>query len=183
MTHDGSRQSWGIRLSGTGGQGIILAGVILAEAAVRQGLNVVQTQVYGPESRGGASRAEVIISRGHIAYPKVTRPDILLVMSQEAANRYVPTVGEDGLIISDSTHVRRLPESAARTVEVPISATARDELGREIVASTVAAGVVAALTEIIDREALREAVLARVPRGTGELNLKAMGAGYRLAGV
>lgn len=177
------RNSWELRLSGTGGQGIILAGVILAEAAVRQGLNVVQTQVYGPESRGGASRAEVIISRGHIAYPKVSRPDVLLVMSQEAANRYVRSVGADGLIIADVTHVRELPETAARTVKVPISATARDELGREIVASVVATGVLAALTGVVGREALEEAVTARVPRGTSGLNLKAMAAGYKLVGA
>jgi len=176
-----AKDAWQIRFSGTGGQGIILAGIMLAEAAVIEGLNVVQSQVYGPESRGGSSKCEVIVSRGTIDYPKVTRPDILLVMSQEAADRYAPTVGEDGLLIVDSTHVHRVPEVKARVLRAEVSGVARDELGKEIVASAVAVGLLVGITGVVSEESLRRAVEARVPRGTTELNLKAMEAGLRLA--
>lgn len=170
-----------IRISGRGGQGIILAGIILAEAALLDGLNVVQSQVYGPESRGGASRAEVIISRQAISYPKVTVPDILLVMSQEAATKYAVTVKVEGLLVVDSTYVRTTPPVKARVFRAPISGTARDEIGREIVASAVAAGLIAGLSEVVSVESVREAVKRRVPAGTAELNLRAVEAGLALA--
>jgi 2-oxoglutarate ferredoxin oxidoreductase subunit gamma len=170
-----------LRLSGKGGQGMILAGIILAEAALLDGLNVVQSQVYGPESRGGASKAEVIISRETISYPKVTRPDILLVMSQEAAARYAGTVKDDGLLVVDSTYVREIPPVKARVVRAPISGVARDRLGREVVASVVAAGLVAGLSGVVSTDNVREAVRARVPQGTVDLNLKAVEAGLELA--
>jgi len=173
--------SWQVRLSGKGGQGIIFAGIVLAEAAVVEGLNVVQSQVYGPESRGGASKAEVIISRDVISYPKVTQPDVVLVMSQEGADRYAATVKADGLLVADATHVKDLPEVKARVVKVPVSAIARDRLGREQVASAVAAGVVVGLTRMVSTGALRRAITARAPRGTVELNLKAMEEGLKLA--
>ncbi|HCJ09715.1 MAG TPA: 2-oxoacid:ferredoxin oxidoreductase subunit gamma [Clostridiales bacterium] len=173
--------TWQVRLSGAGGQGLILAGIILAEAAVIDGRNVVQSQVYGPESRGGASKAEVIISDQPIRYPKVTVPDVLLVMSQEAADRYAATVRPGGLLVVDTTHVHEVPEVDARVFELPISGVARDELGREIVASVVAVGVLVALTGVVSREGAREAVRARVPAGTEELNLRALEAGHRLA--
>ncbi|MEW6031590.1 MAG: 2-oxoacid:acceptor oxidoreductase family protein [Bacillota bacterium] len=171
----------GIRLSGRGGQGIILAGILLAEAALRDGLNVVQTQVYGPESRGGASKAEVIVSRGPISYPKVVRPDVLLVMSQAAVDRYAGTLKEEGLLVVDTTYVHSVPAVKGRVVERPISGVARDRLGREIVASTVAAGLLVGLTGVVGVESLRDAVKARVPGGTLDLNLKALEAGFELA--
>jgi len=175
------KETWEIRFSGTGGQGIILAGIMLAEAAVIEGLNAVQSQVYGPESRGGASKSEVIVSRGTIDYPKVTEPDVLLVMSQEAADRYAPTVGKGGLLIVDSTHVHHVPEVEARVLRAEVSGVARDELGKEIVASAVAVGLLVGLTGVVGEESLRRAVELRVPRGTTELNVKAMQAGLRLA--
>ena len=170
-----------LRLSGRGGQGIILTGIILAEAALLDGLNVVQSQVYGPESRGGASKAEVIISRETISYPKVTEPDILLVMSQEAAARYAATVKDDGLLVVDSTYVRETCPVKARVVRAPISEMARDQLGREVVASAVAAGLIAGLSGVVSTENAREAVRLRVPPGTEGLNLKAVEAGLGLA--
>jgi 2-oxoglutarate ferredoxin oxidoreductase subunit gamma len=173
--------SWEVRLSGKGGQGIIFIGIVLAEAAAREGLNVVQSQVYGPESRGGASKAEVIIRDIRISYPKVTRPDVVFVMSQPAADRYASSVREGGLLAVDCTHVHRLPEVAARVVQAEVSGVARDELGREQVASAVAAGFLTGLTGMVSVEALREAISARAPRGTVDLNVKAMEAGLRLA--
>lgn len=174
---------WEVRLSGRGGQGIIFIGIVLAEAAVLEGLNVVQSQVYGPESRGGASKAEVIISERSINYPKVRRPDVVLVMSQEAADRYAETVKADGLLAADSTHVHRLPEVAARVAQAPLSGLARDELGKEQVASAVAAGFLVGLTGIVTVDSLRRAIAARAPKGTADLNIRAMEAGLGLASL
>ena len=169
-----------VRLAGEGGQGMILAGVILAEAAaVYDGLNAVQTQSYGPEARGGASRSEVIIARGEVDYPKVMAADLLLCMSQEACDRFYEQVKDEGLIVVDSTSDSRLPSH--RAVAVPVSQLATEETGRKITASIVALGLVAGLTGVVSRQALATAVAERVPRGTEELNLKALGVGYTAA--
>lgn len=165
-----------VRLAGEGGQGMILAGVILAEAAaVHDGLNAVQTQSYGPEARGGASRSEVIVARGEIDYPKVMQADLLLCMSQEACDRFHEQVRDDGCIVVDSDHVKRLP--GHRVVALPISSIAEQATGRRVTASVVALGVLAALTGVVSKEALERALVDRVPRGTEALNLQALEAG------
>ncbi len=169
-----------IRLAGTGGQGAILAGILLAEAAIQDGKNVVQTQSYGPEARGGASRAEVIISDSEIHYPKVTDADITLCMGQEACDRYGCQMRKDGLLILDSDHVTRAPTT--RAVHAPLTSTALEVTGREIVANVVGLGVLVGLTGIVSREALEKAVQGRAPRGTEEINLKALAAGFDAAG-
>ena len=102
-----------IRLAGMGGQGMILAGVLLADAAIRDGKNAVQTQSYGPEARGGASRSEVIISSDEIDYPEVIQADVVLCMSQHACDKYAHPLKLDGLLIVDSGHVQRLPTTLA----------------------------------------------------------------------
>lgn len=168
-------------LSGTGGQGLILAGQILAEAAVLDGKNTVQTQSYGPEARGGASRSEVIISDGEIDYPKVTRPDVLLAMSQEALNKYSPLVGRGGTIIVDTTYIEELPSTLARVVAFPCSRMAKENLGREVVANIVALGALAAITGVVSRESLEEALLHRIPKGTEDLNKRALELGWESA--
>ncbi len=170
-----------IRLSGSGGQGLILAGIILAEAAIKDGLNTVQTQSYGPEARGGASKAEVIISRGDIDYPKVTEPQIMLAMTREACDKYISTLRHDGVLIVDGTFVERIPETGARVYSLPITRLAKDELGKSLVANIVALGAVVGLTGVVSREAITEAVLARVPKGTEELNKKALALGFERA--
>jgi len=170
-----------IRLSGTGGQGLILAGIIMADAAIRDGKNSVQSQSYGPEARGGASRSEVIIGDGEIDYPKVSNPDVLLVMSQEACDKFARDLSRGGIIIADSTYVEKLPEVDGVVYQLPISKTAREETGREMVANVVALGVVARITGIVSREALTEALMARIPRGTEEINRKALELGWQLA--
>jgi len=170
-------ERWEARLAGAGGQGLITAGIILAEAAVLAGRNAVQTQSYGPESRGGASRAEVVISDGEIDYPKVIRPDVLLVMTPEACRRYLGGLKEGGLLVADQDLVDDIPPGPYRVVRVPITRIAREEAGREIVANIVALGVLVALTEVVSEEVLERAVLARVPKGTEELNRKALRAG------
>ncbi len=166
-----------VRLAGEGGQGMILAGVILAEAAaVYDGLNVAQTQSYGPEARGGASRSEVVISHGDIDYPKVMSSDLLLCMSQESCDKFYSQLKEDGCIVVDSTSVRRVPSH--RAISVPISDLAEEATGRRITASIVALGVICGLSGVVSRSALEQAVAGRVPRGTEELNLKALTAGF-----
>ena len=166
-----------IRLAGEGGQGMILAGVILAEAAaVHDGLNAVQTQSYGPEARGGASRSEVIVARGEVDYPKVMDADFLLCMSQEACDKFYTQVKEDGWILVDASNVTRVPSH--RAVALPISDLAEEVTGRRITASMVGLGLVGGLSGIVSREALDKAVADRVPTGTEEINLKALAAGF-----
>ena len=166
-----------VRLAGEGGQGMILAGVILAEAAVvHDGLNAVQTQSYGPEARGGASRSEVIIAKGEIDYPKVMVPDLLLCMSQEACDKFYSQVKDDGWIIVDSTNVGRVPSH--RALVVPLSEIAERVTGRRITASMVALGLVCGMSGLVTRESLTKAMTARVPAGTEEINAKALAAGF-----
>lgn len=126
-----------IRLSGSGGQGLILAGIILAEAGgIYDGHEVIQTQSYGPEARGGASRAEVIISDDVIDYPKVVLPDVVLVMSEEACDKYARDVREGGIVVVDETNIKLRPEIEGGTVvSLPITDIARHEVGREVVAT------------------------------------------------
>lgn len=168
------------RLSGTGGQGLILAAIILAEAAAREGNNVVQTQSYGPEARGGASKAEVIIDSGEIDYPKVNVPDLVLAMSESAYKKYGSEYKENGIVLVDGTFVRDA-ESNCRTVVLPITRQAREVLGKEIVANIVALGVINGLTKIVSDESLKQAVLNRAPKGTEELNARALELGLSMA--
>lgn len=170
-------ERWEACLAGSGGQGIISAGIILAEAAVLAGLNAVQTQSYGPESRGGASRSEVVLSDGEVDYPKTLHPDVLLALTADACGRYAARTRAEGLLIVDD-RVEPVPPGPYRVVRAPITRIAADELGRPIVANIVALGVLAALTEIIPLDALERAVLARVPRGTEALNRAALHRGF-----
>jgi len=169
---------WEACLAGSGGQGIISAGIILAEAAVLAGLNAVQTQSYGPESRGGASRAEVVLSDGEIDYAKTTRPDVLLALTADACTKYAARTKTGGLLIVDD-QVDPVPPGPYLLIRAPITRIAVSDLGRPIVANIVALGVLAALTEIVPIDVLEEAVLARVPRGTEELNRTALRRGFQ----
>ena len=169
-----------LRLSGSGGQGLLLAGIILSEAAIHEDKNAVQTQSYGPEARGGASKAEVIISHDDIDFPKVTAPNVVLALTQIAADKYVDSVREDGIVIVDSKIVLPAGLKAGKIISVPIMETASEKVGRSIVANIVAIGVIVAATQVVSREAVEAAVLARVPKGTEDLNRKALEEGYLL---
>ncbi len=168
-----------VRLAGTGGQGAILAGIILAEAAIHEGKTVVQTQSYGPEARGGASRSEVVIAEAEIDYPKVLEPHITLCMSQEACDRYGADTRNGGLLVLDSDHVSRA--STTQAVRVPLTSVARKATERAITANVVGLGLLAGLTGIVSRESLEAAVRAHAPPGTEELNRRALAAGYEEA--
>ncbi len=167
------------RLSGSGGQGLLLAGIVLAEGAILDGKNAVQTQSYGPEARGGSSKAEVVVSEDDIDYPKATDPDFLLALTTDAYKAYGTLMGK-GLIIVDSS-VCLDPAIAARTVAVPILDTAATTIGKKVVANIVALGVLGGVSGVVRQATLEKAVLNRVPKGTEDLNLKALRAGFELA--
>lgn len=165
-----------IRLSGSGGQGLLLAGIVLAEAAILDGKNAVQTQSYGPEARGGASKSEVIISDEEIFYPRVRKPGVFLALTQEAYDKYVGSMEKDGIIIVDQS-VKITDVKCAENYQLPILDTAKNVVGRAMVANIVALGTINEITGLISPEALEKAVLNRVPKGTEELNRKALAAG------
>ena len=168
-----------IRFAGFGGQGIIKSGIITAAAAcIHSGKNAVQTQSYGPESRGGACKSEVVISEDEIDFPKVVEPDILVVMSQHAYNDYVEDVKSDGVVILDPDMIPREKSlKDLKVYRVPATKIA-EELGRRIVANIVMLGAFTAITELLDEKALKESVKENIPRGTEELNLAAFDKGF-----
>ena len=171
-----------LRFSGAGGQGLILAGVIMAEAAsIYEGKQAVQSQSYGPEARGGASKSEVIISDKPIDYPKATKVDALLALTQEACDKYVHDLKAGGVLLLDSDLVKRMPEGDFNITKFPIINTAKNEVGREIVANIVALGAMVALSGVVSRANAEKAVLARVPEAFVELNKKAFILGYEKA--
>ncbi len=168
-----------VRFSGAGGQGLITAGIILAQAAaIVEGKHAVQSQSYGPEARGGASKSEVIISDAPIDYPKATLVDACLAMTQVAADKYSDTIKAGGLLLLDDDLVKEDPKGDFKIYRMPITNTAKNEIGREIVANVVAMGAMVALTGIVSKEAGEKAVLDRVPEAFKELNQKAYAAGY-----
>ena len=169
-----------IRLSGSGGQGMILGSVILSEAIGKdETKNVVQTQSYGPEARGGASKADVVISSNEVYYPKAMKLDLLLAMTQESLNAYFPALKENGILVIDDGLVTQIPTDDY--YGLPFTRLAREEVGHIMVANVIALGAIAALTGIVSKEDLIEAVLTRAPRGTEDKNRKAVEIGYQEA--
>lgn len=170
-----------IRLSGAGGQGLITAGVILAEAALQEGKTVVQTQTYGPEARLGSSKSEVIIAAsGRIAYPQVTVPDILICLSDESARKYIGQTNAKTLVLFDSTFVPSSVTGQGAIHRLPITETAV-AVGNKMAANTVALAVVNRLANLVSEASLKAAVTARVPAKFRTLNEKALLAGDELA--
>jgi 2-oxoglutarate ferredoxin oxidoreductase subunit gamma len=169
-----------IRLSGSGGQGLILIGIILAEAAgVYDGKYVAQTQSYGPEARGGSSKAEVVISDMEIDYPKALRLDVLLAMNQKSCDDYYMDLKPEGVLIVDSTFVTQIP--LPKAFQIPFTRIARERFKREMVANIIALGAISKLAPIVSSKAIEAAVLARVPKGTEKLNRDALKAGMNAA--
>jgi len=168
-----------IRLSGSGGQGMVFAGTVLAEAiGVEDGKNVCQTQSYGPEARGGASRSDLVVSTGEIYYPKPLKLDLLLALTQEACDTYFPALKEEGVLIVDSGLVDQLPDHKVHGF--PFTQIARDKIGTPMMANIIALGTIAALTKIVTKKGFLEAIKRRAPKGTEERNLKAAEIGFGL---
>jgi len=168
-----------IRFSGAGGQGLITAGIILAEAAaIIEGKDALQSQSYGPEARGGASKSEVIISDAPIDYPKATVVDACLAMTQEAADKYAKGIKKGGLLLLDADFVKTAPEGDFIIYRLPIMRMAKEDIGREIVANVIALGAVIGMTNVVSKDAGEEAVMRRVPPAFKELNQKAYNLGY-----
>lgn len=168
-----------IRIAGFGGQGVILSAIVIGRAAsIIEGGFATMTQSFGPEARGGACSAQVIIDSKPVLYPYVTNPDVLIVMSQEAYTKFAPELKEGGTLIveQDLVKVSGL-SSAGRVYSAPATRLA-EELGKRMVLNIVMVGFTAAVTNIIDHEAMRKAVSDSVPPAFRDLNLKAFDRGY-----
>lgn len=173
---------YSIRLSGAGGQGLIQAARILAEAAaVYDNKNAAESCSYGPEARGSASRAEIVISDETIDYPKVESVDLLMALTQEAFDKHIKDLGPGGILVTDS-HVKICDEVKGRKVfSVPFTEIAEEECGRPAMVNIVALGFFAAVSGIIDRKSIRQAILARVPKMSEDVYIKAYEAGLKAA--
>jgi len=169
-----------IRIAGSGGQGVILASIILAEAALNASLFAAQSQSYGPEARGGICKADVLISRTEIDYPKVDIADFLLVLTKSSLDKYSPEVHQDGIIMADETLKTADEGKDSGIMYVPIIKTAIDVVGNALTTNIVALGVINALFDIVCLEHLDAAVLKYVPKSTKDLNLRALREGCRL---
>ncbi len=176
-----------IRIGGFGGQGVILAGIILGKAASIFDKNeAVQTQSYGPEARGGASKCEVVVSDNEIDYPKVQSPDILVAMSNEALIKYIVDLKDEGTLIVDpgTTDIEDvkdfIDQHNIKVFNAPATKTANDEIGLKIVANIVMVGAITKITKIISPDAAIESIKDSVPKGTEDKNIKAFKAGYNL---
>ena len=168
-----------IRLSGFGGQGVILSAIIIGKAGcIYENGYSTMTQAFGPEARGGACSAQVILSSEPILYPYVTRPDILVTMSQEAYTLFAPQLKEDGILIIEQDLVRidELP-AGVRVYSLPATRIA-EELGKRMVMNIVMVGFFGAVTNLLNPDALRDAVADSVPEAFRELNLKAFDKGF-----
>lgn len=169
-----------VRFAGSGGQGIALAALLLAEGAVEAGMNATHSQAYGPQSRGGASKADVIVADGPIVYPIAARPEVLVALSSEACARYLAELEPGGLALIDSGITA--PERSDITVRAfPIVSDARRVLGATLGANLVALGALIALTGIVPSDAVAHAVATRRPGGDAERALRAFRAGEALA--
>ena len=173
-----------IRFAGSGGQGVILAAVVTGEAAaLYENVYAVQSQAYGPEARGGASKSEVVVSQDVIDYPKATRPDLQVILTQKACEEYARDTKKGGTIILDDFYVSDPPEVEAEIYMLPIVRTAKEKLGKEMVTNMVALGATARILElanVIQPESVKKAILARGPKGTEKLNEQAFEEGYSM---
>ena len=168
-----------IKLAGFGGQGIVLAGFILGKAlSIYDKKNAVLTQSYGPEARGGACSADVVMATGDIDFSKVTVPNIVVIMSQEAYSKYGGNIHKNGTMLIDENLVKiEEPDPKINIISIPATRLA-EELGRKIVANIVMLGFVTAMTDIATLEGVKKALLGSVPKGTEELNMSALMKGY-----
>lgn len=176
-----------IRIAGFGGQGVIMAGIIVGKAAsLFDNMNAVQTQSYGPEARGGASKTEIVVSDEEIYYPKVANPDILVAMSHEALLKYMVDLKDEGILIIDPDMIVEdeikdfVEEHKIKLYRARATKTATDDVGLRVVANIVMVGAIVKVTEIVSVDAAKEAILDSVPKGTENKNIQAFEAGFAL---
>ena len=169
-----------IRLAGSGGQGVVLASIILAEAAgIHDGYEVTQSQSYGPEARGGHCKAEVVVSAGQIDYPKAVNLDVLVALNQSSLDEYFYDLKEEGVLIVNSDLCHNVLKSTA--YKIPFSTLAKEKAGIPQTMNIIALGAFCAITEIVTPAAMRKAVMSRAPKGTEKANAKALDIGLREA--
>ena len=164
-----------IRMTGSGGQGVIMGTIILAEAAYEDGKQVIQCQAYGPEARGGSSKAETIVSDDRIHYTKIKYPDLLLSLTQESLNKFKDAVKPETIFVVDSDI--EVPEEIKKNHKVyslPILTSAKDVIKNKMSANIISCGVVNELTHVATQASLEKAVLNHVPKGTEDTNLAAL---------
>jgi len=169
------------RFSGSGGQGLILASIVLAKAAANEGYRVTQTQSYGPESRGGYSRADVIISNNEIYFPEAQIFDFLIALTQEASDKYIYDLKEDGLLLIDNHSVKNLGMTVNNIVELDLSEITLQKLGTVIPMRIVTLAMMTRLSDIITDKELERALRETLKPSIIELNIKAMKLGFELA--
>ena len=170
-----------LRLSGSGGQRVILAAIILADAAIEQGINAIQTQSYGPEARGGSSKAEVIISKSEIKFPKVTNANILLALTQNSYDKYIASLDKNGILVVDDSFEVKM-DAPYKIYKLPILDTAQNKIGTHMVSNIVSVGVLYALIgeEVIDKDVMIKSITDRVPPVTVDKNISAFEEGIIL---
>ena len=167
--------------SGSGGQGVITAAIILAEAAVLyEGLNAVQSQSYGAEARGGATRSDVIISDATIDYPKVIQPNLLVCLTQDAYNKFYEIIRPGGLLITDSRYVSINKKVDALQKEIPIFNTVMDTIGKPIVFNIAMLGTLISITELMGPESIMKVLEKRIPADFLDMNRQALDMGLKL---
>jgi len=162
-----------IRISGLGGQGVILAGQILGRAAVYDGKNAVQTQSYGAEARGTTAKSEVITSDGEIGFPATRKCDALIVMNQEATEKNIKDLKEDGILIIDSTNIQKIPEIDAKIFKIPATETAETSFGQKVYANMIMLGALTKITNMISEESMEKAIREIVPKKSIAVNIQA----------
>jgi 2-oxoglutarate ferredoxin oxidoreductase subunit gamma len=168
-----------VRLTGFGGQGIVLAGIILARAALYDGKEVTQTQSFGPEARGGACQSGVVISDASILYPFVDSPDLLVAMSQEALEKHISSLKKGGRLVIDVDTVSRVPPTTEiKLNKVRATGIATEKLGKAILANIIMLGALCGLTDIVSQQSLQKAVKQSVPEGTEGINVQALAEGF-----
>ena len=169
--------------SGSGGQGVITATIILAEAAVLyENLNAVQSQSYGAEARGGATRSDVIISDSTIDYPKVIQPNVLVCLTQEAYNKFYPIVRPGGLLLTDTRYVQTQKKVDARQIELAMFQNVMDRIGKPIVFNICMLGTVIGMLDLIGPRSIMKVLEKRIPSDFVELNRQALELGLELGG-
>jgi len=170
-----------VTISGLGGQGVVLAGQILGRAAAYDGKNVIQTQSYGAEARGSQAKSEVIISDSKIGFPTVRQCDVLVAMSQGSLNKYWKYLKEKGFLLVDTTFVKTIPKSKAKTFEISITEHAEKAFGTRTYANILMLGALTKITRIVSEESMERAITESVPKNFVEINKQAYREGTKLA--